>query len=392
MTGGFVAFRGGGDNAGVSAVDPITRLAATPGSDPSERYATIYYPETTDEQAASPIDVAAGADVSGIDVSVDPIALQRVRGRVVYESSGEPSLSAKIQALTSSGAVVGTSDTELFGRMSERSVDPETGTFELSLAPGSYTIAAAVQNLVGRTPINVGYADLDNITVTLSGGFNVTGRVTIEGRQATPAELAVMRVSLVPSPIVPGAFLPYSVPIAGGALTLAAGRGDFRLSVAPLLTAPVGRPGPPPGPIPPSLQNSYVKSARLGDVDILVNGLHLEQQPQAPLLIVIGTTPGVIAGTVVNETRQGLANVTAVLLPDAARGARSDLVKWLSTDDSGRFRFEQIPPGDYRLFAWEDIEPGAWLDPDVMRAYDDRGWPVHVDDNGQHVVEVVAIK
>lgn len=28
-----------------------------------------------------------------------------------------------------------------------------------------------------------------------------------------------------------------------------------------------------------------------------------------------------------------------------------------------------VARGDYKLFAWEDIEPGAYNDPDVLRRY-----------------------
>src|SRR5205809_4120364 len=34
---------------------------------------------------------------------------------------------------------------------------------------------------------------------------------------------------------------------------------------------------------------------------------------------------------------------------------RIDLFKTARTGESGEFRFESVPPGDYKLFAWEDI-------------------------------------
>ena len=38
-----------------------------------------------------------------------------------------------------------------------------------------------------------------------------------------------------------------------------------------------------------------------------------------------------------------------------------------TTDAMGRFHIEGLPPGDYKAFSWEDIETGAWQDPDFIR-------------------------
>ena len=80
--------------------------------------------------------------------------------------------------------------------------------------------------------------------------------------------------------------------------------------------------------------------------------------------IVLGNAPGSLNGTVRDEKRQPIPNVRVVLVP--ARRNRIDPFKTTRTGESGEFRFESVPPGDYKLFAWEDIEDGAWLDPDVM--------------------------
>jgi hypothetical protein len=37
-----------------------------------------------------------------------------------------------------------------------------------------------------------------------------------------------------------------------------------------------------------------------------------------------------------------------------------------------------VAPGDYKLFAFENIEKDTWLDPDVLRGYESQGAPVNV--------------
>jgi Polysaccharide lyase family 4, domain II len=83
--------------------------------------------------------------------------------------------------------------------------------------------------------------------------------------------------------------------------------------------------------------------------------------------------------------------VKVVLIPDAAHRQRNDLYQTTVSDDSGRFRFEHIPPGDYALFAWEDIEDGIWRDAEFLRRYAGSGRPLHIVEGGRETVEIVAI-
>jgi hypothetical protein len=59
------------------------------------------------------------------------------------------------------------------------------GTFEITkVVPGRYVLNASAGNLSGRTEVEIRDRDLTNITVLLSPGFTVAGRLTVE-RAAT---------------------------------------------------------------------------------------------------------------------------------------------------------------------------------------------------------------
>ena len=140
-----------------------------------------------------------------------------------------------------------------------------------------------------------------------------------------------------------------------------------------------------------SLPNGfYIQSIRLGSEDLLNDGLHIDQQPDGHIEIVVGTTPGSIGGTVRNEKRQPIPNVRVVLVPSHRN--RIDLFKTARTGESGEFRFESVPPGDYKLFAWEDIEDSAWLDPDVIDLYESRGTAVAVGSASDQTVTIGLIR
>ena len=162
--------------------------------------------------------------------------------------------------------------------------------------------------------------------------------------------------------------------------------GDFRVNIAPILNL-----SPPRFPIalPPALQDAYVKSIRLGNVDVLKDGLHLEKPNDATLDVVLATNPGAIEGAVTDERQQALTDISVVLLPDVRR--RYELYRTALTDPSGRFRFDRVPPGDYKIFAWKEVENDAWFDPEFMRGYESRGKAVRVSDGSAASAPVTVI-
>jgi hypothetical protein len=107
--------------------------------------------------------------------------------------------------------------------------------------------------------------------------------------------------------------------------------------------------------------------------------------------IVLATNPGVLEGIAVDKNRQPVANATIALVPDAARRLRPDVYRTARTDESGRFRLRDIPPGVYFAFAWEDIEDGIWRDPEFIRSNEGAGRLVRINESGRETVELIAI-
>src|SRR4030095_9663373 len=106
--------------------------------------------------------------------------------------------------------------------------------------------------------------------------------------------------------------------------------------------------------------------------------------------IVVGSSAGVVEG-VVRDNLRNLVRARVVLVPDLAHRQRADLYQSISTDDSGRFRLQGIPPGDYVLFAWEDIENGLWLDPEFLKRHEPSGRSIRILESIRETIEIVAI-
>ena len=151
------------------------------------------------------------------------------------------------------------------------------------------------------------------------------------------------------------------------------GPGDYRISNS----------GSSPG---------YIQSVRLGSVDILKDGLHLDHQPEDFLEVVIGATTASAEGRVTDGT-QPVSNAIAVLVPSPSLRQRSDLYYYAATDGKGHFQIQpRIVPGDYKVFAWIDIEPGAWQDPDVLQRFENQGQPVSVTPDSRLNIDVRLIR
>jgi hypothetical protein len=93
----------------------------------------------------------------------------------------------------------------------------------------------------------------------------------------------------------------------------------------------------------------------------------------------------------VNDQQRPQAGATVVLVPDTFLRQRSTLYKTVTTDSEGRFHFETIAPGDYKVFAWEDVDRGAWEDPNFLRQIEARGRPLALRDGGTEVVQIAVI-
>jgi ABC-type sugar transport system ATPase subunit len=52
---------------------------------------------------------------------------------------------------------------------------------------------------------------------------------------------------------------------------------------------------------------------------------------------------------------------------------RFDLYRNATTDDAGKFRLKNIPPGTYKLFSWEYVESDAWQEAEFLQPYETTG-------------------
>jgi hypothetical protein len=312
-----------------------------------------FYPGTPNSRDATRVVVRAGETASGIDFEQRFAPSHRIRGEIGPLIPDSP-IPLSIQLLPRKSTV------EL--RTIYRTL--ETGAFEISgVVAGEY--------LLNGVPIVVGDSDVGNLRLgPIAELVSVQGKVTLEGAgPGDPVQNISNRLEFLP--------LTYSSP----APVLVQPDGSFRTNLAPgdYLVFMSGDPA----------NARYLKSVRFGNQDGL-DVLHISGKPDSPMEIVLGSTKGSVDVRVLDDRHQPFSNATAVLIPNPPYRHRTDRYLTSTADAMGRFHFNAAP-GDYKVFAWEDIEAGAWLDPDFMLKQESRGQPVSIREGSQDGIDVIVI-
>jgi hypothetical protein len=326
-------------------------------------FQTTYHPSTTDLRAAEAVDVAAGATVSGVEIRAIRSPAFAVRGRVINRTGGE--LSDLVVTRMSAGGMSG-EVTVVF------SLRPQ-GQFAIGAVPrGRVSLIARGINPEGRAIATRHLVEVsgpvEDLELAIPPPFPVPGRVRVEDG-AIPAKL---KVSLELQDAVPDIRLARNADVAeDGAFVLPDVNLDrYFVSVA----------GLPEG--------YYVKSIRLAKEDVLGNGADFTEKPEQPLEVVLSAKAATVRGTVAGAG----AGVTVVLVPPGAkRRARAEFYRVSLTDQGGKFTLANLPAGEYKLFAWEDVENGAWMDPAFLKPVEAQGKPISLREGVVEDLELKAI-
>lgn len=375
----------------------ITRRMSPSGEIIEETYGLVYHGGGLDVEQARSFDVGPGStSVSGVEISLSAgkMRSRHIRGVLINGVTDQPAAGIQVRAVPRKQAPIA---------MFPFGVTDANGAFDLSGAvPGGYivlsegfsaltpptkgpgnqtTTAPQPPNLIsGQVPVDMGNADIENLRVVATPPANLSGRVVIDG--GGNPDLTKIQVTLTWDPDVLG--MPntgtFGRPAGNGRVrgdggfTLKATGGNYRMSVS-------GIPA-----------NTFIRSARLGDTDILRDGLHVTGAVDRPIEIVLASNAGELEGMTLDSNSAPMPNVVVALVPQSPllRG-RDDLYATASTDAAGRFRLRTIAPGDYKLFAWQYVEDGAWHDPQFLAPYEQFGEPIRIHE-GKNPESLVTVR
>jgi hypothetical protein len=347
-----------------------------------ESWMPTYYPSSIDPAQATAVEVNIGATVPGIDITLGPSPVQKIRGRVTgIPSGGQATVGL---ASVSQGTL---------GRLINKGASTIDGSFEFAgVVPGPYYLTAQERSGLAARPMAVLVADRDveNLSLGLAPSITVRARITVEG----------MTAESIPPPLglltgVSGMLRPKLDNAINGSLTNLGPRSAQFTSGNVMVISNV-----PPGeyqfdisqsvsPAPLEPKRLHIKSVRLGRDDALET-LRIPSGADVLIDVVLTTETGTVDGVALGRAGDPVGNATVVLIPTDARN-RTSRYKAVVTGSDGKFRFQEIPPGDYKVFAWDDIETGAWENAEFMRPYEARGRAVRVSEKSKDEVPVDVI-
>jgi hypothetical protein len=339
------------------------------GQPTDQVYLPTFHPSTPDTSQATVVEVQAGSEASGIDVDLRQAHAVLVRGRVLVDSPSK-SLRGIHVSLDPRTAEGGYSFSNYGG-----AVQNDSGDFEIhGVPPGPYNLSASWNDgrrqLYGRTPVEVSSANLEGVAVVLGNPITLAGRFRVEG--SNPFD--VTRLGLVLQSIdgtrgggnaeinPNGTFVIQNVY-----------DGNYRVRV-------LGYP-----------EEYYLKSVREGGSDVLESGLTVTRsQPSARLEIVLSPDGGRVNGSVLHD-QHPVSGAWIVLVPDPPHRDREEMYSMKTTDTSGRFSLVSLPPGDFKLFAWEFVQGKNYTDPDFLAAFEGRATPVHIEERQNQTLQLEVI-
>jgi hypothetical protein len=324
---------------------------------------------------------------------------------------------------------------------------PNDGRFQmLNVPPGSYDLYASLPDNTafapqmgpgqggagrsfGRIPIEVRDSDIEDITITVHQGTDIPGRLIVDGR---PTALPGTHITIQPDdsayrvPVyqmvgrfepqvgADGSFVIPAVPEAayrvdvtfGGLGPAQRGRGvaaGLDQNTVQAIVAQAQATGgnlqqmladargrieanaPAPNP------NAYVADVRQNGVSIYDTGFAVGAADVHALDVFVNTNGGGVTGTVVGPDQKPVAGARVVLVPPAQRRRNPSLFKSATSGADGRFNFTGLPPGEFKLFAWQSMNGEAYRNPTFLAPFEERGVGVSIFAGGQLTTEVPVI-
>ena len=327
-------------------------------------YAAMWYPGVPSVEAAQPIRVALGQQVTGIPFNLVATPTATLSGRVVDET-GQPMPKARVTVINGAGPLA-TND------VSGGTTADESGAFRiLSVRQGMYSLSAGAGDRRGHADAHV-QGNMPGLTIVVGRGATVEGRIVSASGSALPAGSAIqLRALLTAGNDMTGVGAPRIAP--DGTFRWTGFQGPRLLRA----TLPAGW---------------WLKSVMRGETDITDTPLEpAHGDTVRDLQFVIDDKPAEVSGTVTNAAGAAVSDYTVVVFAaDPARWtAHSRHIRSDRPDHTGTFRVQGLPPGDYLVAAVEFVEDGQWLDPAFLEALRRQATKVTVDPQRPASVQLV---
>jgi protocatechuate 3,4-dioxygenase beta subunit len=340
----------------------------------SQGYAKMYYPGVPDRSRASTIAIKSGEEIPSTEILMRQVLVYHIRGHVYNQVTHRPGADSYVLLLPKTPSQQG-DFADSFTMVQKRD-----GSFDIhDVLPGSYIVTSfwsdQGKNYLARVPVEVGNADVDGISLNITPGAPVNGRVIWDGQPALDKDDLSIRLETTDNSLVFHA--PSRVNSDGSFSIPDVSDGSFNVVTFG------------------ESKDCYIKDIVYAGHAALEDGFNFTRGSAALLEITISSRGARVQGTVTDDDGLPAPGVYVALVPDSeARRAKHRLYKSITTDQYGHFDLRGIAPGEYLLFSWTDIEEGAWEDPDFMKEFIEKkkGESISLQEGDTKSMNLVALK
>jgi hypothetical protein len=315
-------------------------------------YAPTYFPGFRDPKDATMIHLQLASNLNAFNFKLQTTTAVELWGHISSIEDPSVGVGAEIIA-TPAGAVASSRKYEGWSTGPPASTK-DLGEFKLNgMASGTYIISAQYlsvgQMLTVHRKVTLKGPE-HSLVLAVSPGSTVSGQIATDSGGAI--ELRGARLVLdsidpdLPSPPMA------SVGPNGQFAVMRVEPGDYAIRVLDL-----------PG-------DAYLKSAVSGKADILAKSLRVDFASPESIRVVLGVDGSRLDGVVEDNAKHPFAEAQVVLVPDASRRNSPDQFRITTSDVDGHFTLRGIPPGEYKLFAWQNVEANAYMNPIYMENFE----------------------
>jgi hypothetical protein len=216
-------------------------------------------------------------------------------------------------------------------------------------------------DVTGRVEVTVGNANIDDLVLPLVPRPAITGTVTLEDGDIATLIKPASNTSGVPAAgnatFAPPRRLALSLVQTenglNGRFTTQVNEADtFRFNGIGLGKYVLNI---------PTLDGMYLKSARFEGQDVQRASIDTTSGAGGTLELMLSSKAATVTGSVQSEKGESLVITLVTLWPKTPDSGPTGGFHFGFTDQNGAFKFQDLPPGDYYVAAWDQPGPGLGL-------------------------------
>jgi len=326
---------------------------------------------------AIPILVNESGESPGADFSIPNGGTVRVLGKVLGPTD-MPRSNLQFCLLPAGNDQIEDEVSISMRNYSTGAVNSMSGEFELrGIPPGEYRLCAYIYDNVqrrsynGRVGLSVGTQDVQNVIVELHPDGDLKGRVLLD--DATPIRMPLNLRLRDPQAAVGRTLPPTINPEADGSFVIAHVP-EARYSITQ------------------NTSDVCIVDLRQGGKSVYDDGF-IGGSDAEPIEVVVSKQCGTVQVQIVDDRKQTVSNAFVSLVP-AAEHRRNVLLYRRSIFDVAASKYppiDRIPPGEYKMFAWDNVPPNAELNPAYLSKFEDRGVAIRIGRGESLTVQIPLI-